>query len=174
MDNANYAPRMVLEVAGQDVLGADPFVLVDVGCGLGIDSVWRSFGRHLHAFGLDPQLDEIERLAAEEENPNVRYHAALVGLAGHEPVVEDSFYNPLGRTSAMAAIARAREAGDVSLHETNAWSAQVLATEKIGLADFLRSQAVEQVDFVKTDTAGGDLEVLRSFEDLIEPSRTLG
>src|SRR5438477_13083365 len=80
MDNANYRPVLVPEVVRSGVLADDPFVLIDVGCGMGIDPLWRLFEPHLHGYGLDPQLSEIERLKREERNPDVHYHAALVGL----------------------------------------------------------------------------------------------
>jgi len=175
MDNANYDPPMLLEVAASDALAGDPFVLVDVGCGLGIDDAWRRFGVHLHAHGLDPQLDEVERLRQQEENPNVQYHTAFVGLPGEPPPPpDDPYFNPTLRSSTVEALARATAGGPAPLEETNDWAGRDLTTRKVALADFLRSQGVEHVDFVKIDTDGGDLEVLRSFEEMIASSGALG
>lgn len=173
---------MSLHVASGEMLADDPFVLVDVGCGLGIDAIWRRFGSHLHAHAFDAQIQEIERLRREEENPNVHYYATLVGLSDDHPVamrradivVEETYFEPFGRTSAMAAQAYARASGDATFYETNDWHQLELSTDKIGLADLLRAQNVADVDFVKTDTDGGDLEVLLSFESMIESSGVLG
>ncbi len=181
MDNASYSPPMLLEIARGDALADDPFVLVDVGCGLGIDDAWRLF-RNLHAHAFDAQLGEIDRLRRQEKNPNVHYHAALVGLPADHPVArrrqelisEAAYFEPFGRTSAMAAVARAAVSGDATFYETNDWPRLELSTRTVGLADFLRSEGVDSVDFVKTDTDGGDLEVLLSFEDMIESSGVLG
>jgi FkbM family methyltransferase len=175
MDNVTYSPEMLTEVTAGDALAGDPFMLVDVGCGLGIDDAWRTFGAHLRAHAFDPQIDEIERLAAAEENPHVRYHAAFVGLPG-APVQEppDSYFEPITRSSTFAALRRAQKVGPLSLVETNDWQDRELSDRTVGLADFLRSQGVERVDFVKIDTDGNDLNVLRSVEELIEPSRMLG
>ncbi len=175
MDNANYNPPMMLEVVASDALADDPFVLVDVGCALGIDTAWRRFGRHLHVHALDPQLEEVERLQREELNPNVQYHPAFVGLPGESsPTEVDPYFNPFDRTSTIKALRRATAAGPAPLEETNDWGARDLTTRKVGLAAFLRSLGVESVDFVKTDTDGGDLDVLRSFEEMIEPAGVLG
>ncbi len=175
MDNANYDPTMLLDLVASGAFEEEPFVLVDVGCGLGLDAAWRRFGPYLHAHGLDPQVNEIERLRAEEENPNVHYHAALVGLPGRiAPAAEPGYFDPIDRTSAAVAQARATRAGDTPFEETNDWRGQELTTAKTGLADFLRGEGVASVDFVKTDTDGGDLDVLESFEEMIEPARVLG
>ena len=166
---------MLLEVVATDALADDPFVLVDVGCGLGIDTAWRRFGRHLHAHALDPQLEEVERLRREEPNPNVHYHTAFVGLPSEASPPEDNpYFNPFNRTSAAKALARATAAGPAPLEEANDWAGRDLTTRKVGLAEFLRTRGVRSVDFVKTDTDGGDLEVLRSFEEMIKPAGVLG
>lgn len=174
MDNANYQPAMLLDIVDGGALADDPFVLVDVGCALGIDPAWRLFGSQLTAHALDPQIEELERLRRVEENPNVEYHTAFVGLDGESPPPDDPFFNPFARTSTWQALAHATADGPAPLEETNDWARRDLTTRKVGLADFLRSHAIEQVDFVKTDTDGGDLEVLRSFEDMIGPAGVLG
>ena len=120
MDNANNKPSLVSEVVRSGPLAEAPFVLVDVGCGLGIDPVWRLFEPNLHAYGIDPQLSEVERLRREERNPDVHYHAALVGLPRddefHKRRADDArcwsaYFHPLARSSGFLATERAKEAG---------------------------------------------------------------
>lgn len=181
MDNANYDPKLLAQVVADGVLADDPFVLVDVGCGLGIDPGWRLFGKHLTGYGFDPQLAEIERLRKEERG-RIEYRAAFVGLPDDHPLRrrraarlhEESYFTPFGRTSAAVAIARAAEQGDATFYETNAWPALELATETIGLAEALRREGAGTVDFVKIDTDGSDLDVLLSFEEMLEPASVLG
>jgi hypothetical protein len=182
MDNANYDPRMLLDIVSGGVFANDPFMLIDVGCGLGLDPAWRQFGPHLQAHAFDAQLVEIERLARDEKNAGVHYHAALVGLPDDDPIAarrregraEEAYFEPFARTSTAAALASARASGDVPFYETNNWAALELSTEKVGLAAFLTAQGVGSVDFVKTDTDGDDLDVLLSFEEMIEPAGALG
>lgn len=175
MENTNYSPPMLLELVAAGVFAEEPFMLVDVGCGLGLDPAWRLFGDHLHALGFDAQVAEVERLRAQEENPNVHYHAALIGLP-EEPSAapEDPYFDPFPRTSSVAAVKLVRSRGTGTFLETNDWRGLELASEAVGLADFLRSEGVDSIDFVKSDTDGGDLQVLRSFEDMIRPSAVLG
>lgn len=183
MDNANYNPAFVPEVVRSGALADDPFVLIDVGCGLGIDPLWRLFEPYLQACGIDPQLSEIERLQREERNPDVHYHAALVGLPDddefHKRRADDArrwsaYFHPLARSSGFLATERAKEAGGRSLADLNTWTEEELATEKLTLADFIREQGLRNVDFVKTDTDGSDLEVLLSAVDVVKETGILG
>jgi hypothetical protein len=172
---------MLKRIAAGGVLAEDPFVLVDVGCGLGIDPGWRLFGDHLAGYGFDPQVDEIERLRKEERG-RIEYRAAFIGLPDDHPLrvrraarlQEETFFAPFGRTSAAVAIARAARAGDATFYETNAWPELELATETLGLADALQRESVDAVDFVKIDTDGSDLDVLISFEKMLGPASVLG
>jgi hypothetical protein len=88
--------------------------------------------------------------------------------------MEEAFFEPFARTSTATALDRASAMGDVPFYETNDWPALELSSEKVGLATFLEGQHVTSVDFVKTDTDGGDLDVLLSFEEMIAPAGVLG
>lgn len=182
MDNVNYDPPMLREVVRRRLLADDPFVLVDVGCGRGIDPAWRLFEDQLHVYAFDAQVDEIERLARQEANPNVRFHAALLGLPDDHPFHDDrrrdapeaAYFEPFGRSSALAAVSRVADRAGRDIEETNLWTERPLAVEKVGLAEFLRREGIASVDFVKTDTDGSDFEVLTSAEEALEPTAMLG
>jgi len=183
MDNANYNPALVPEIVKSGALDDDPFVLIDVGCGLGVDPLWRVFEPNLRAHGIDPQIAEIERLGREERNPHVHYHAALVGLPDDDEFrkrrVDDArrwsaYFHPLARSSGFLATERAKEAGRRSLEELNTWTTEELTTDKVKVGDFVRQQGLRSIDFVKTDTDGSDLEVLLSTVDVIKETGILG
>ena len=174
MDCANYDARLPAVVASTAALAGEPFVLVDVGCSSGIDPLWRLFGDRLRAYAIDPQLREIERLREQETHPGVSYHACLIGLPDDHPVVRGRGGRPadadllevLAGTSAFAAASSAPGGPD--------WRSEPLATERIGLAEFLRREHVDTVDFVKIDTDGHDLDALLSLEETIQPAQLLG
>jgi Methyltransferase FkbM domain len=183
VENVAQDPAMLRRVVERNLLEGDPFVLVDVGCGLGIDPAWRLFGDQLHAYGVDPQVEEIARLAASETNPNVHYDAAFVALPDDHPFarqrrVDDaaagSYFDWFGRTSAWAAVSRAAAEPDASFKDTNNWDRRRLADEKIELGGYLHRRGIHTVDFVKVDTDGGDLEILVSGEDEFEAKGILG
>lgn len=63
----------------KELTGALPVLrLIDVGVSGGIHAVWREWDKALHAIGIDPLQQEIERLRAAEDNPNIFYENAKV------------------------------------------------------------------------------------------------
>ena len=56
----------------------DRFMLLDIGCSLGIASHWRRFGEHLTSYGFDHNLHEIARLQRIERWPSVHYIAGVI------------------------------------------------------------------------------------------------
>jgi FkbM family methyltransferase len=183
VERVNYDPPMLRHVVRERLLEADPFVLVDVGCSLGIDAAWRLFGDQLRVLAVDAQVDEIDRLARAEEHANVRYRAAIVGLADDHPFHEQrrrdavdggGYFDPFERTSAMAAVRRVPNPAESDFEETNLWTARTLADERITLAELLEREGFKDVDFLKTDVDGGDLEVLLSGEQALDTANVLG
>lgn len=68
-----------------DALGSAHFTLIDVGCSGGLDPGWVVFGNRLRAYGFDPSVHEIERLARAETRPQVRYVNTFVTLPEGHP-----------------------------------------------------------------------------------------
>jgi len=181
VDNVDYGAKLAPGLVRSRVFDGDPFVLLDVGCGLGIDEIWRLFEPDLVAHGFDPQVGEISRLTARERNRKVHYHATLVGLPPDHPfqaqrqAAYSTFFEPITRSSGYAATKKITDAKRApALRETNAWQRRQLVDRRVSLSDWVREAGLESVDFVKIDTDGADLEVLLSFEDAIERTRVLG
>jgi hypothetical protein len=183
VDNVNYAPPLLIEVVRSRALREEPFVLVDVGCGLGIDDAWRLFEPDLTAYGFDPQVAEVERLRAVERNPHVHYEAGFVGLPADDPfhsrrdadAAAQSYFEVWSRLSTARAMAvTSAAATPTDLEESNDWADRELEEQRIVLPDYFEANGVTSIDFVKSDTDGGDLEVLLSIERILESAGVLG
>jgi hypothetical protein len=177
---------------------ATPFTLLDVGCSGGIDGGWDLFGDGLRAFGFDPSLHEIERLAAAEQRPGVRYVNGFVGLPAGHPArgasIDPWRLDPWGRLSAYrtqqlqqaraAAEAKAQAssqpppaaAAQDDLMARNLWREADLAdpARPIVLPQFLDEQGVRDVDFIKLDVDGTDFEILQSLDGRLDHPPVLG
>ena len=79
---ASYVP--VISYLSETPLLSE-FMLIDIGCSGGIDTVWRGFGPRLRALAIDPNVAEIERLRSSETHPGVQYLAAFAGLPANHP-----------------------------------------------------------------------------------------
>lgn len=148
------------------------FTTVDVGCSAGLDPAWRVFGAKLRAFGFDPNLAEVERLARAEVMPGVRYVPAFVGVPDDLPFkrmrAEKGPWsrNPMDRLSAMRSLELMR-LGQLSEQEktqANLWHDTGLADpdQPVILRDFLPANGIHDVDVFKIDIDGLDLGVLQS------------
>jgi hypothetical protein len=152
--------------------GVGRFGVVDVGCSSGIDAAWRGFGSKLVAFGFDPNVAEVERLAAAETLPGVCYVAGFVGVpedlpfrkarAGRGPWSR----SPMDRLSVMRSLELMKR-GAMSQEEkiqANMWADTRLADpeDPVLLRDFLPGQGVDDLDVLKIDIDSVDLGVLHS------------
>ncbi len=186
MENVCTQPLALRHIVSSGALESDPFVLIDVGCALGIDPAWRLFDPSLLARGLDPQIDECARLNAAESNPNIKYHPAFIGFDADHPLhtqhaVPDgaahAYFNSFTRTSAYRAVARSlavEHDAPEAVVATDHWAEQNLAAERLALSEFLAREGIHSVDFVKIDTDGSDLEAAMSCEAAVRPLGILG
>ena len=170
--------RLVQAVAATRTLRDDPPVVIDIGCGLGVDVGLRCFGPDLRVFGFDPNLDEIEHLAATEQHPGIEYAAGWVGLpTGHPFSVAQRggdywSRNPWDRLSVSAA---AVASPDEAAEERRGTGPRLAGSDqRIVLGEYLAAAGVSYVDFVKLDVDGPDFEVLVSLEDILASGPVLG
>jgi hypothetical protein len=158
------------------------FVLIDVGVSGGIAEHWRLFGAHLRAFGFDPRIDECVRLSSMEASDKVFYLAGLVGIEDQshwyhrtvpgEPPKKDREYTTdrgvhdlFSRSSAFA-VQRVPDKVD--------GPPIALSTKKIQIDKFVREGDFNEVDFIKIDTDGDDVETLIGCEGIIDSHKVLG
>ena len=181
--NINYSPKMLQSLVEAAVFRQDRFSLIDVGCSGGIHPAWRLFKDQLEAYGFDPKKNECARLSKEEKNPNVKYFTYWVGLPDdHEflkrkktqelenPAIY-SYFNPFKRASCWSALQS--EAQQACARKATP-PRDDLSDQRIGIAQFVKDMGVENIDMIKIDTDGSDLEAAMSCQDIIRKCNVLG
>lgn len=162
-----------------------PFTVVDIGCSGGIHPVWLQLGKRLRAIGVDPNIAEIERLReAWKDYKGVEHVAAFAGLPPDHPfrkqkgTAADWQDNPMHRMATFWALdlLQQRELTTNEKTEANLWQSTQLTdvAETIYMPDYFDRTGVTDVDFVKIDVDGKDLEVLISFEPSMDQLGILG
>jgi FkbM family methyltransferase len=169
----NWSPRMTQYLVEQDTFRDNPFSLVDVGCSGGIQDHWRHFRGQFRALGFDPLIREVERLNASRTNPSVLYVAARVGCRAFARVPKTGLFNndAYPRSTTERAIELLR------MNYTNTYFDQThegaKTAELVELDEFLR-QHPGDVDFLKTDTDGFDIEALSGARQLLSGAGPIG
>jgi hypothetical protein len=184
MDGLVNSCPLVDYIAGISTPGA--FQLVDIGCSGGIDRRWRRMGRRLRALGVDPDVEEIARLKAEEKNPAVLYLNAFAGIVADHPFAvlrrgKPGFArDPNPRMSTVQYVERMRwrdgTASGKEKRSSNLWQSASLADRAgvVVIPDYLKSAGVASVDFLKIDVDGKDFEILHSFDGALDESQIMG
>ena len=161
--------------------GGSPFVLLDVGSSGGIEHRWQAFGDRLEAVGFDPLVAEVERLNAANTHPGVRYEAAVVTCRDFDRLFPTALRNdrvasrndePFPRVSAAAAQDRLRNS--YIQEQYNAGAPVALTTRSVTLDEYVPADRRAQVDFVKIDTDGHDIEVILGANAIMSAGGILG
>lgn len=161
----------------------DPFVLIDIGCSGGINSRWRIFGNDLKAFGIDPVIKEIKRLKAEETLDGIHYWAGYIDLPDEHPVKKErELIGPWGNNPwKRLSCDWAHQFLSVQTDEKNYLSVNKKEMTQLAqpscrksLDDFVKTNGIDNVDFVKVDIDGNDLYALMSGENLFTSGNVIG
>lgn len=168
-------------IAHSNVLSQDPFVLVDIGCAGGISKGWRDFEPHLVAYGIEPMAHECERLRAQEKNPNVSYHDYFLELPKDDPYWNHSrprlnVWPRLSTAWAMDFQEKNAPLNQERILKENQWhlTPGIRDTESISLDTFIAREEMKNIDFIKIDVDGKDMEILLSAQNAMRSLSVLG
>ena len=158
----------------------DNFIVLDVGASNGYARIWRAFGEKLTLHGFDPLVNEMDRLQEKEQNPNVKFHSYYVGEEdkgiGLNPSekLSPSIEKPGFRNRLATFHAKTMADYNQIKEKFNSGQMVVLADRMIRLDTFFPPEKHRDVDFIKVDTDGHDIQVLRGATEIINSGALLG
>lgn len=143
-------------------------VIVDVGCRWGFSDAWTQLLPRAQLFGFDPDEEECERLRLLYQGRNVTLVSRALADAPGDRVLYltqnpgcSSLYRPDPRlTSAFPELACASQVGTSTIEVTtlDLWSA---------------TTGTDVIDFIKLDTQGSELDILRGGINVLRTVRAL-
>jgi len=165
----NPRPLMALHLAGEKrVFETDPIVIVDVGARGGFNSEWAPIREASRIYCFEPDEAECSRLKGTAPS-NVTYiPRALAGSAGPALLYETKLAASAGLyKTAMRYFGRL-------LNRDNGVVVAEHRIEATTLDAALREFGVREVDFIKLDAEGAELDILRGGARVLDASPALG
>lgn len=162
-----YKGKSITAQASSDLFD-DPLIILDVGCRWGFAERFLTESDRFRIFGFDPDHEECERLQERYRGRNVTL--VPLGLAGkrgrrtlyvtHQPACSSLLKPITSLTREYPALSCAREERTVSV-------------ETITLKDWAKSVPINRIDYIKVDTQGTELEILKSGQSILKTARAL-
>jgi hypothetical protein len=180
-NRSRRAGALAEHVIERRLWGHSPMFLVDVGCSGGIERRWHVFGDQLRAIGFDPLVAEVDRLNSVNTFGGVSYVAAFVTCREYDSLFppelrqdrirsknDDSFQ----RVSAVAVMERV-EVSYIQEH-FNAGAPIVMTDRRVELDEVVDARDHSNVDFLKIDTDGSDIESILGAKAILAAGGILG
>ena len=137
-------------------------------------------GPSLIAHGYDPDIGACEEAQARESFPGVRYHGRFVGLPESHPFVQRRQIEATqwpntsiwDRVTAghLACKQQETDAGGSAAAPPRLADPSTIS----GVAEIVREEQLDTVDFLKVDVDGPDFEVLESAREVLGERQVLG
>lgn len=145
-----------------------PVVVVDVGCRWGFAEPFTRELEHFQLYGFDPDPEECTKLNARYASPKILAVPVALGAETGQQTLYltkdpacSSLYQPDPYyTSSYVAFDCEKEIGTTQV-------------EVVRLDEWARDNQVDQIDFLKIDTQGSELDVLKGCGDLLPGMRAI-
>ncbi|MBI3726228.1 FkbM family methyltransferase, partial [bacterium] len=188
MQRIHRSPSMTAHLVEAGCFRSDNLVVVDVGASGGFESHWAVYGDQLGVLGFETDPAECERLSRLEKNPKVRYFPIALhrdrrhltfhlGAVEQPPERQEAFDRSLWGRSSTREASRAKTAAAPAEKPANLYldpTPRTVELETLDLDGFCDEHAIARIDFIKTDTDGGDLDVLTGALRSLEGRGVLG
>jgi len=152
----NNNPKILKEITLNNLLLNEPFFLYDVGASGGIEQYWFNYGEHFKSIGFDPDPNEVIRLNKNKSSNLVDYYDLTI-----RDIKSENYYF----YSRLSAIVGNNIVYGKPNHVEN---------KTISIDNFTKKYNIGNVDFIKIDTDGYDLEVIKSAAETLKNNNVLG
>ncbi|MDE2020261.1 MAG: FkbM family methyltransferase [Patescibacteria group bacterium] len=155
-NNTNPHPRLIEHLVGKKIFSKSPLVVIDVGARGGAGKEWKVFGDQYKVIGFEADPVECERLNQAAPSHERYYPAALWSKKGKRKFYIHGRHAPTSSFYDSDATFLSRFPG------WEPWMPHRTVTlNTTDFASFLKENRIRDLDVMKLDVEGAELEVLR-------------
>ena len=158
LKDINYQPKLIPWLISQGEFKDEPVRILDIGARAGLEEHWQFYEDRIKQIGFEPDINECERLNRESNNSNHKFYPVALGRKQETrpfSVCEwggsSSFY-----PANMDYLKRfADENGKLMQVK------EQIELETIDLDTFSTQEQLGEIDFIKLDVEGSELDILQ-------------
>ena len=163
MITINENPRLTLTLSKSGIFQESPLVVIDVGARDGFEAHWNVYGQNCRLIGFEPDVNECNRLNACGNNKT--YHPSALSNKKEKKI----FYNT--QLNYSSGLLRADTDMTTRFEDNN--NLMVVGISFVDTSDydsFAQKHQLPKADFIKLDTEGSELDILKGAESALHDS----
>ena len=163
LTNINYSPRMVKHLVASRTFEQEPLIVADIGARGGFERHWSSYGDQIRLIGFEADPEECDRLNRHVSGSGGRFFP----VALHQNKGKKTFYVTASPSSSgfypadMSFMQRFPE-------EVNHSIVKAIEMATVDFDSFARENGIDAVDFIKLDTEGCELDILKGAAETLK------
>jgi len=156
LKNINSSPIFTQHLVASGAFASEPLVVVDIGARGGFEQHWSFYGDQVKFVGFEADPEECERLNQQASNSRSR----LFPVALHQDRGKKTFYVTAYPSSSgfypvdMKQVQRFPDKVNLAVVKT-------LEMDTVDFDSFASENHIDYVDFMKLDTEGSELDILK-------------
>lgn len=160
----NSDPRFTKHLVKTGAFNQSPLVVIDIGARGGFEKQWDLYENQIQLIGFEPDVDECHRLNAEEHRPNREYFPLAIG--------EKRGWRDLNIQPHVSSCSFYESDPDFLSRFADGWKdlipKKVESIPTTTLDIFTKESLIENIDFIKLDTEGAELDIFRGASNTLK------
>ncbi|CAK0770992.1 putative Methyltransferase, FkbM family [Gammaproteobacteria bacterium] len=152
MKNLNWQPNFTKVMLANGIIRDHEMTIIDVGAAGGFQPIWQIFGNDLRILGFEPNEAQFKNLVQSEK---IRYFNVALGRSREEKQIYLTRWPYSSGTFPPDASFMSRFPNGKGMEIVNQDFLQT-----VDLDSFLTENGISDIDFIKLDTEGSELEIL--------------
>jgi len=163
--NLHPDPKFTKRLIEEKSFENDPLVVVDVGARKGFEKHWNYYGDQINLIGFEPNEDSYKECVEKKSNAQTSYYPyALDRIKGEKDFYITSYLSACGFYKPDKKMVKRFGSEDI-FNVT-----EITKVSTIDLDSFCEEYNIQNVDFIKLDTEGSELDILKGAEKTLKNS----